>query len=183
MKGRHMIDQQAEERHAVLMAVQGALTAQEREQFMDTAIRRWPMFENEGYTPADVLDYTLNYDEFLSQTEPFYAQLRADSPVPGSPATPTALHALILLGQRLTVPAVLKLLQRAGLTGEAEDTLVTGAVVAEVVDELMRSWSLAECSQANAPVLDEARARQLAMHAMARLQVIRERDHIDPLGG
>jgi hypothetical protein len=179
MKGGHMIDQQAEERHAVLMAVQGALTAQEREALLSRTFEMYPYLR--GAEVADVLDLTTDHDIFLDQTEVFGEQ--HDASLPDTPGLYIAEHALILLGQRLTVPAVMKLLQRAGLTGEAEDTLVTGAVVAEVVDELMRSWSLAECSQANAPVLDEARARQLAMHAMARLQVIRERDHIDPLGG
>jgi hypothetical protein len=102
--------------HAVLMAVQRALTDDETAAFMDSAIRRWPLFEAEGVTPADVLDYTVSYDEFLAQTEPFYEALPADSPVPGEYGTIVALHALILLDRPLTAESAVSLLSRAGLT-------------------------------------------------------------------
>jgi hypothetical protein len=174
-----MIDQQAEERHAALMAVAHALTEAERSEFLARTSETYPRLR--GAEVADVLDLTDDYDMFLDRTEPFFEKY-ADQ-TPDSPAVRFAAHVLILLGLNLTLPALLKLLQRAGVTGEPENILIAGAVVAEVADEMIRSWGLAECSQANAPVLTEARARQLAMHAMARLQVIRDRDHIDPLGG
>ena len=106
--------QEYEERNAALQAVQGALTAAEREQFMDSAIRRWPRFEAEGVTPADVLDYTASYDEFLEATEPFFE--RFASQLPQGVSLRPAVHAVILLGKALTPGRVIALLQRAGMT-------------------------------------------------------------------
>jgi hypothetical protein len=115
--------QEHEEWHACLMAIQHALTAQEREQFMDSAIRRWPMFESEGYTPADVLDYTTGYDEFLAQTEPFFAGPgRPDlNAFPKSPAVVMAAHAVILLGRPLAPGYVADILTRAGVMDGCPD--------------------------------------------------------------
>jgi hypothetical protein len=103
-----------EERNAALRAVQHALTAEETAQFMDEAARTWPMFRQEGYTVADVLDHTLNYDEFLEHTEPFYH--RFASQLPQDVRTGAAVHAFIILGRVLAPARVISLLQRAGMT-------------------------------------------------------------------
>jgi hypothetical protein len=114
-------EQHYEERRACLLAVQGALTAEERGQFMDTAARRWPVFEREGATPASVLDYTLTYGEFPAETAAFWeAQLHpryeGGGRVPGGLGliVPAVLHALVLLGRPLTVTALMDLVRRAG---------------------------------------------------------------------
>jgi hypothetical protein len=114
-------DKQAEVRAAdelarvwrtVLEAVAGVLTDEQREKFMDTAIRRWGQFEHEEVTPADVLDYTTDYDEFLEQTEPFFSE-HGDE-LPYGRAHTAVMHALILTGRKLTVDAVIALEQKAG---------------------------------------------------------------------
>ena len=99
-----------EQQHAALMAVSQALTENESVVILARA-NRWPGMA--GALVPDVLDHTVSYDEFLSQTEPFYEALPAD--FPGGPGVIYALHALILLREPLTVAAVLELLQRAGL--------------------------------------------------------------------
>jgi hypothetical protein len=106
--------QASEERHAALMAIQGALTAEERAQFMDSAIRRWPGFEAECCTPADVLDYTTAYDEFLAETEPFLERFAGQ--LPQDVRLGAAMHAVILLRRELTPARLISLLQRAGMT-------------------------------------------------------------------
>lgn len=105
--------QEHEERHAALMAIQGALTEYERVLFMGTAIRRWPGFESEGTSPADVLDYTTNYDEFLDETEPFLERYGAQ--LPQDVRLSAAMHAIVLLRLKLTPGRLIALLQRAGL--------------------------------------------------------------------
>ena len=168
-----------EEQHAALMAVQHALTADETARFMDGAIRRFPAFEAEGVTPADVLDYTANYDAFLGLTEPFYEQHEAE--LPAVPARIFALHALVILGERLTVSRVLKLLFRAGVLDEEHEAKIRNLLAEEVAVEMMRAWGLEYGTEPNMPELDPDRALLLARHAMSRLAAIRERDHIDPL--
>jgi hypothetical protein len=54
-------------------------------------------------------------------------------------------------------------------------------VVDEVAADMQRSWGLAYCTDANAPVLEDRIAHQLAFHAMARLCLIRDRDGQNPL--
>jgi hypothetical protein len=165
---------QRAERDAALNAVAHALTMKERQQFLAAVARQWPRLV--GAHVNDVLEYTTDYDLFLGQTEPFYAQLPVD--FPGGPAVIFALHALIILGQPLTTTRVLKLLIRAGVIDDSPE--VRDAVVAEVAGELASTWNLAHCTQVGY-ALDEGLAVQLARHAMSRLCVIRDRDHIDPL--
>jgi hypothetical protein len=54
-------------------------------------------------------------------------------------------------------------------------------VADEVAADMQRSWGLAYCTDANAPVLEDRIAHQLAFHAMARLCLIRDRDGQNPL--
>lgn len=129
-----------------------------------------------GIEPADLLDYTTDHDMFLDRTEPFFD--RYMEWLPSTPGCIFAVHAIILTGRTLSFLAVLELLQRAGLGTVGA---LTDKIVDEVAGELSRSWNLAYCSDANAPVLSERLAHQLAFHAMARLCVIRDRDGIDPL--
>lgn len=178
-KGRLSVQRQAEEeRHAALMAVAHSLTAAEREQFLAKA-SHWRGLPA-GADVADVLDMTTDHDEFLDQTEPFY---EAHTDLPGMPGVIFALHVLIILGQKLTVPAVLRLLLRAGLLDTAHEGEVRNLIVEEVADDLQRSWNLAHGTSATAPRLDDQMAAQLARHAIARLALIRDRDGIDPLTG
>lgn len=130
---------QADERRAALMALQHALDPGERVLFMAKAIRRWPIFEAEGVTPADVLDYTDDYDEFLNETEPFFEQF-ADQ-LPDNVSLRSAAHVLILLGKKLTPARVIALVQRAGMTEvprypEVEVGIIAtvGGLRAELVD-------------------------------------------------
>jgi hypothetical protein len=108
MKGRHMAD----ERHDALMAVARALTQDEQALILAKS-RKWPGMA--GAEVADVLDHTVDYDEFLDRTEPFYETLPTD--FPGGPGVIYALHSLILLGVPLTTASVRALLARAGLAG------------------------------------------------------------------
>jgi hypothetical protein len=101
-----------EERHAALMAVQGALTEAERVLLLGNAVRRFgPRMDGAGV--ADVLDITTNHDMFLAETEPFLErfapQLPQDAPLGA------AMHAVILLKRELTPARVISLLQRAGV--------------------------------------------------------------------
>jgi hypothetical protein len=65
--------------------------------------------------------------------------------------------------------------------GDYVTSVITDGLVGEVAAELERSWGLAHCSEATAPVLPQGLARQLAMHALHRYHVIRQRDGADPL--
>jgi hypothetical protein len=165
------------ERHAALMAVAHALTAAEREQFV-AKVWLWPGMA--GADVADILDLTVEHDEFLDKTEPFYAQL-APGAVPAGPALIFALHALIILDQRLTLSRVLKLLFRAGVLDTEYEAAVRNIVVEEVADDMSRAWDLSYCTEPNTPKITANQALLMARHAMSRLHTIRERDHIDPL--
>jgi hypothetical protein len=169
---------QRAERDAALNAVAHALTMKERQQFLAAVARQWPRLA--GAHVNDVLEYTTDYDLFLGQTEPFFEEHDSQMPDGSGFAYVVAAHVLIILGRPLTMPAVLKLLQRAGVTGGQEDLVIRDFIIAEVADELARSYSLAHCSEPG-HVLDERIALQLARHAMSRLCTIRDRDHIDPL--
>src|ERR1700722_17978771 len=102
------------ERDAALIAGAHALTVEEREQFL-AKTSRWRGMDGAGV--ADVLDLTVEHDEFLGQTETFYARL-APGALPAGPALIFALHALIILGRPLTVAAVKQLLVKAGITDD-----------------------------------------------------------------
>jgi hypothetical protein len=70
--------------------------------------------------------------------------------------------------------------------GEDPGPLLVGPsdrVADEVAADMQRSWGLAHCTEANAPVLGDSLARQLAFHAMARLCIIRDREGTDSLPG
>jgi hypothetical protein len=154
-----------------LNAVAYALTAEESARLL-AAVPRMV-----GAHVHDVLAEALDYDAFIGQTEPFFEAHADDMPdLDYAPAY--AAYALLLMGERLTVPAVLKLLWRAGVLGDADEARVREFITAEVADELQRSWGLAHDDE---PALDRRLALQLALHATARLSLIRTRDHIDPL--
>jgi hypothetical protein len=111
------------------MAVQHALTAAEIVQFMDSAIRRFPGFEAEGVTPADVLDYTTEYDAFLGVTEPFFEKFGAQ--MPQDVRLSAVLHAVILLDRELTPGRVWSVLQRAGMVDPPRYPDVEAGLLAE----------------------------------------------------
>lgn len=170
---------QAEEQHAALMAVEHALTATQQLAVCAEAFRRWPRMR--GAKVADILDITVDHDMFLDQTEPFF-ELHGDELPDGLNYAPIyAAHALIILGERLNVPAVLKLLFRAGVLDTGHEVAVRNIIVDEVADEMTRAWDLNYCTEPNTPKLDQHQALLMARHAMSRLSVIRDRDHIDPL--
>ena len=164
------------ERHAALMAVASALTAAEREQFV-AKVWLWPGMA--GADVADVLDLTVEHDEFLDKTEPFFEAHMAG--LPDTPGNIFALHALIILDQRLTLSRVLKLLFRAGVLDTEYEAAVRNIVVEEVADDMSRAWDLSYCTEPNTPKITANQALLMARHAMSRLHTIRERDHIDPL--
>jgi hypothetical protein len=98
---------------AALAAVAAALTPGERAEVLRAA-EGWDLVPStEGVDIADLLDYTTDHDMFLDRTEPFFARHMPDL-LDGRYGTIYAMHALILLGQPLTIGAVLALLQRAG---------------------------------------------------------------------
>jgi hypothetical protein len=162
--------EQGVRQHQALMAVAGALTDNERAAILARS-STWPGMNGAGV--ADVLDMTVSYDEFLSQTEPFYESLPPD--FPGGPGTIFALHALILLRQPLTVEAVLELLVRAGLVkaeiipaydpfGDLAKIIyqvrrMPGPFTADLADAIAR---LKEAGAWGTPYVIEARLRSLA---------------------
>lgn len=100
-----------ERQHDALMAVTRALTEDESGIILSKSAR-WPGMAGAGV--ADVLDHTVDYDEFLNRTEPFYERHTAELGELGDNyGTIYALHALILLDRELTVEAVRSLLARA----------------------------------------------------------------------
>jgi hypothetical protein len=101
------------EQHAALMAVAHALTAAEREKFL-AKTSRWRGMD--GADVADVLDMTVDHDMFLDTTEPFFEKFADQIPsYEGNHAALYAVHAVIILSQRLTPARVASLLQRAGV--------------------------------------------------------------------
>jgi hypothetical protein len=103
--------QEHEERHAALMAVAHALTADERASLLGNAVRRYPGLD--GAEVADVLDLTTDHDKFLDVTEPFLE--RYSDQLPQDVRLNAAMHAIVLLGLKLTPGRLVSLLQRAGL--------------------------------------------------------------------
>jgi hypothetical protein len=99
-----------EQQYAALMAVSRALTQNEVAAILARS-SQWPGMDGAGV--ADVLDMTVDYDEFLSVTEPFHEAHHAE--LGDNYGTVYALHALILLRQEPTVDTVRALLVRAGL--------------------------------------------------------------------
>lgn len=99
-----------EQQHRALMAVARALT-QEEQGLILAKSRKWPGMA--GAEVADVLDHTVEYDEFLGQTEPFLEEHAIE--VGDGYGTAYVLHALVLLGRPLTVEAVRALQQRVRL--------------------------------------------------------------------
>lgn len=99
-----------EQQHKALMAVARALT-QEEQGLILTKSRKWPGMA--GAEVADVLDLTVDHDEFLSLTEPFLEEHAGE--VGDGYGTAYVLHALVLLGRPLTVEAVRALQQRVRL--------------------------------------------------------------------
>jgi hypothetical protein len=169
---------QERERHTALMAVAHALTADERAQFL-AKTSRWRGMD--GAEVADILDLTVEHDEFLGQTEPFFTEHDAMMPDGLNYAPLYAAHALIILDQRLTYGRVMKLLFRAGVLDTEHEAQVRNFIVEEVAGEMARAWDLNYCTEAGAPKLGRLDALSMARHAMSRLSVIRDRDHIDPL--
>lgn len=104
--------QQAEERRAALRAVAYSLTSEELVLFLRNARRRLPHLD--GVAASGVLDYTTAYGEFQGWTGPFFEVCQSSLPASLDPARLIAVHALVILGRELTVPAVLDLLRRAG---------------------------------------------------------------------
>jgi hypothetical protein len=103
----------------VLLAIERALTADERTAF-DTYVRdNWPRLV--GATPADVLEHTTSYDMFLDRTEPFFGAHPDELPT-GTPNT-AVLHLLIILGRELTPLNLAKALIRAHLMPQREPGL------------------------------------------------------------
>lgn len=86
-----------EEHHAALMAVSRALTGEEAAAVCEEASRRWPRMQ--GAEVADILDMT--------EAFPDWDQL------PDFRGNTMAMHALILLGRKLTLDKVLALVRRA----------------------------------------------------------------------
>jgi hypothetical protein len=161
---------QREEQHGALTAVAHALTAAEREQFLARTLR-WPGMD--GADVADILDMTVNSDQFLNLTEPFFLQYDDQLPDEVNYAAAYAAHALIILDRPLTLPALLALLERAGVIDAPDDKpAAPGAVAAELAEVLMSGFG----------VLDEPAARLVAADAIAVLRAIRDRDGTDPLG-
>jgi hypothetical protein len=105
-----------ERQHEALMAVTRALTENEAAVIIARAAR-WPGMDGAGV--ADVLDHTVDQDEFLNRTEPFFMAHDKDFDSDYGPAY--AAHALILLGRELTVEAVRELLARAAVQAGRRD--------------------------------------------------------------
>lgn len=97
-----------ERQHDALMALARALTEDETAVILAKAAR-WPGMNGAGL--ADIIDHTVEYDEFLNRTEPFFMAHDKDFDSDYAPAY--AAHALILLDRELTVEAVRELMARA----------------------------------------------------------------------
>jgi len=161
------------ERTAELNAVAHALTTDESTRLLAAVPRM------RGAHVNDVLDEALECDTFVGQTDPFFERY-ADQMPDLNYAPAYAAYALLLMGERLTVAAVLRLLFRAGVLGTEHEAQVRDFMVEEVADAMARAWDL-NYGEPGGPKLGRYDARLMARHAIARLHVIRERDHIDPL--
>jgi hypothetical protein len=159
--------EQGERQHQALMAVTRALTPDELASILARS-STWPGMNGAGV--ADVLDMTVDYDEFLSETEPFYEEHHRE--LGDNYGIVYAVHALILLRRPLTVEAALELLTRAGLRAPVpydpfgdlakiiyEVRRMPGPFTADLADAIAR---LKEAGAWGTPSVIETRLRSLA---------------------
>ena len=95
-----------------LSAITRALTDDEARTIVDRFVVANPHWN--GAMAADILDALYQADEHLDVIEPFYEA--HEDELPDVPGVGYAVLAVISMGRNLTVPAVLDLLDRAGLT-------------------------------------------------------------------
>jgi hypothetical protein len=159
--------ERGERQHQALMALTRALTPDEMAAILARS-NGWPGMDGAGV--ADVLDMTVDYDEFLAETEPFYEAHHRE--LGDNYGTVYAVHALILLRRPLTVESVLELLTRAGLRAPAPydpfgdlakiiyaARRMPGPFTPETADAIAR---LKDAGAWGTPYVIEARLRSLA---------------------
>jgi hypothetical protein len=95
-----------------LLTITRALTDDERRLIVTRFVNLNPHWD--GAEAADILDALDQGDAYLGKTEPFYEEHGGELP-DARPARGFAVLAVVAMGRDLTVPAVLDVLQRAGI--------------------------------------------------------------------